>query len=347
LHLFLGEAVTLWSFFNHIKYRFSETNMIIVTGAAGFIGSCLITRLNQDKFNFIIAVDDFSSPEKKAYLADKKIQEFVDRERFFEWLDRNQAEVEFCFHLGARTDHYEWDNVVFEKLNLNFSKNLWQKCHQYQIPMIYASSAATYGNGEVGFDDNETIIKSLKPKNLYGQSKHDFDLWALQQTEKPFFWAGLKMFDVYGPNEAHKERMSSVIYRVSEQIRKGETVTLFASENPDYQNGEQKRDFIYIKDVMEVCVFLMHHRRNSGIYNVGTTQAHSFNDMVEVVAKTLGKSTEIDFIPIPEALRVSYQYLTQANINKLRSIGYQRAFTTLEEGVSEYIHSYILPRKHF
>jgi ADP-L-glycero-D-manno-heptose 6-epimerase len=321
--------------------------MIIVTGAAGFIGSCLITRLNQDKFNYIIAVDDFSFPEKNKNLEGKNILDRVERDHFFEWLERNYAEVEFCFHIGARTDTTEKDWDILEKLNLNFSKTLWSKCHEFQIPLVYASSAATYGLGEQGYDDNESKIPTLKPLNLYGESKNEFDIWALQQSNKPFFWAGLKFFNVYGPNEYHKERMASVIFHAFNQISETGNLKLFKSHNPDYEDGGQMRDFIYVKDVLEVCVFLMYHRRHSGIYNLGTGQARTFKDLAENTFLALQKSTDISFIDTPEDIREKYQYFTEAKMEKLRSIGYLNPFTSLEAGVADYVKNYLIPGKYY
>ena len=321
--------------------------MIIVTGAAGFIGSCLISRLNQDNFNFIIAVDDFSDPQKNKNLEGKKIQERVDREDFFVWLDENYAEVEFCFHIGARTDTTETDQSIFDKLNFNYSKNIWKKCHEYQIPLVYASSAATYGNGELGYDDNETTIPQLKPLNLYGESKQDFDIWALKQEKKPFFWAGLKFFNVYGPNEYHKGRMASVIWHTSKQIQETGGMKLFKSHHPDFKDGEQMRDFVYVKDVIEVCIFLMHHRRNSGIYNLGSGKARTFLDLVNNTFKALQVPATIDFIDTPADIRDKYQYFTQANMAKLKSIGYPKHFHTLEEGITDYVKNYLVEEKYY
>jgi ADP-L-glycero-D-manno-heptose 6-epimerase len=321
--------------------------MIIVTGAAGFIGSCLIERLNQDKFNYIIAVDDFSDEEKNKNLQGKKILEKVDREDFFAWLEINYAEVEFCFHIGARTDTTEKSWSILEKLNLNFSKKLWEKCHQFQIPLVYASSAATYGLGENGYEDNESKITDLKPLNLYGESKNEFDIWALQQTNRPFFWAGLKFFNVYGPNEYHKGRMASVIFHAFHQINTTGKLKLFRSHNADYQDGGQMRDFVYVKDVLEVCIFLMHHRRNSGIYNLGTGRARTFYDLGKNTFEALGKTTEIDFIDTPEDIREKYQYFTEAKMSKLQSIGYNLPFTSLEAGVNDYVENYLVPNKYY
>ena len=321
--------------------------MIIVTGAAGFIGSCLIQRLNQDNFNYIIAVDDFSNEEKNRNLIGKKIQEKVERENFFDWLDANYQEVEFCFHIGARTDTTEFDVEIFNKLNLNYSKKIWKKCYEYQIPLVYASSAATYGLGENGYDDNESLIPQLKPLNPYGDSKNDFDIWALKQKEQPFFWAGLKFFNVYGPNEFHKGRMASVIWHTFNQIKKTGSMKLFRSHNPEFKDGEQMRDFVYVKDVVEVCMFLMHHRKNSGIYNLGSGKARTFIDLVKNTFKSLKNEESISFVDTPEDIRDKYQYFTEANMSKLKSIGYERPFHTLEEGVSDYVKNYLVEERYY
>jgi ADP-L-glycero-D-manno-heptose 6-epimerase len=315
--------------------------MIIVTGAAGFIGSCLIQKLNELNFNYIIAVDDFSNDEKNKNLVGKKIKEQVSRDTCFDWLDNNFREVEFFFHIGARTDTTEFDKSIFDKLNVDYSKKVWSKCIEYQIPLVYASSAATYGLGELGYDDNEATIPQLKPLNPYGDSKNDFDIWALEQQEKPFFWAGLKFFNVYGPNEYHKGRMASVIMHAFRQINEKGSINLFRSHNPDYQDGEQLRDFIYVKDLIDVCIFLMEHRKNSGIYNLGTGKARSFNDLAKATFSALNKEPQINYIDTPLDIRDKYQYYTQANMSKLRSIGYTKEFFTLEEGVKDYVQNYL------
>lgn len=315
--------------------------MIIVTGAAGFIGSCLISRLNQENFNSIIAVDDFSNPRKEANLTGKRIQERVDREAFFTWLDHNYQEVEFIFHIGARTDTTEPDRQIFDHLNVGYSKKIWNRCIDYQIPLVYASSAATYGLGEFGYDDNESLIPKLKPLNPYGDSKNQFDIWALEQERKPFFWAGLKFFNVYGPNEYHKDRMASVIFHAYNQICNAGSMKLFRSHHPDFADGEQIRDFIYVKDVVNVCLFLMHHRRNAGIYNLGSGKARTFLDLATNTFRALGLPPHIDFIDTPADIRDKYQYYTQANMAKLRSIGYDRPFHSLEEGITDYVTNYL------
>ena len=321
--------------------------MIIVTGAAGFIGSCLIARLNELNFNYIIAVDDFSFPEKNKNLVGKKIKERVERTELASWLDANYREVEFFFHIGARTDTTEFDKSIFDTLNVNYSKMVWQKCIAYQIPLVYASSAATYGLGELGYKDDESLIPQLKPLNPYGDSKNDFDIWALEQEEKPFFWAGLKFFNVYGPNEYHKGRMASVIWHAFNQITNQGSLRLFKSHKPEYADGEQMRDFIYVKDLVSVCIFLMEHRKNSGIYNLGTGIARSFNDLGTSTFDAMQKQVQINYIDTPVDIRETYQYFTEANMAKLRSIGYDIPFFTLENGVKDYVQNYLMTGKYW
>jgi ADP-L-glycero-D-manno-heptose 6-epimerase len=321
--------------------------MIVVTGAAGFIGSCLVSRLNQDNFNYIIAVDDFSDEEKNKNLEGKKIQEKVDRKLFFEWLEKNHRFVEFIFHLGARTDTTEFDKNIFDELNLNYSKKVWEACFNFQIPLVYASSAATYGGGELGYEDSEEIIENLKPLNPYGDSKNDFDIWALKQENKPFFWAGLKFFNVYGPNEYHKKRMASVVFHTFNKVLESGEMNLFRSHRPDFKDGEQLRDFIYVKDVVEVIVFLMHHRKNNGLYNLGTGKARSFNDLAKNTFKSLDKELKINYIDTPIDIRDKYQYFTEASMEKLKSIGYTKEFHSLETGVSDYVKNYLTLKKYY
>lgn len=318
--------------------------MIIVTGAAGFIGSYLIQRLNQDNFNAIIAVDKFDNEEKNKNLVGLKIKEKIDRDHFLAWLDTNNETVEFIFHIGARTDTTESDVALLNRLNTQYTKDIWARCCKYQIPLVFASSAATYGLGENGYDDDESKIAQLKPLNPYGQSKQDFDVWALAQKDKPFFWVGLKFFNVYGPNEYHKGRMASVIWHAYNQITKTGKMKLFKSHNPDYKDGEQMRDFVYVKDVAEVCMFLMHHRKNSGIYNLGSGTARTFLDLTKATFKALGKPEVIEFIDTPADIRDKYQYFTEAKMEKLKEIGYQKEFTDLEKGVTDYTKSLIARR---
>ncbi|HEY8402413.1 MAG TPA: ADP-glyceromanno-heptose 6-epimerase [Cytophagaceae bacterium] len=321
--------------------------MIVVTGAAGFIGSCLISKLNSENFNYIIAVDKFDNEEKNKNLEGKKIQARVDRDVFFDWLDKNYEMVEFIFHIGARTDTTEFDKAIFDRLNLNYTKKIWNACVQYQIPLVYASSAATYGLGELGYKDDESVIPHLKPLNPYGESKNDFDIWALQQEKKPFFWAGLKFFNVYGPNEYHKGRMASVIFHAFNQISQNGSMKLFRSHNPKYTDGGQMRDFVYVKDVVEVIYFLMRHRKNSGIYNLGSGKARTFLDLAQNTFKAMGVKENISFIDTPADIRDKYQYFTEASMEKLKSIGYNKEFHSLEEGVSDYVQNYLSKQNYY
>lgn len=321
--------------------------MMIVTGAAGFIGSALISRLNQDNFNYIIAVDDFSNEEKNKNLDGKRIQERVHRDDLFSWVEGKEHLIEFIFHIGARTDTAEFDKSIFDRLNVEYSQKIWNLCCDKQIPLVYASSAATYGLGELGYNDDEDIIEDLKPLNPYGDSKNDFDIWAKKQDKKPFFWAGLKFFNVYGPNEYHKARMASVILHTHRQIESTGAMRLFRSHNPNFKDGEQTRDFVYVKDVVEVIIFLMHHRKNSGLYNLGTGTARTFLDLAKNTFKACGVDENISFIDTPEDIRDKYQYFTEANMSKLKSIGYDREFYSLEEGIEDYVKNYLLEGKYY
>lgn len=316
--------------------------MIVVTGAVGFIGSQLIEKLNFENFNAIIAVDKFDNPLKNRNLDGLKILERVDREYFMQWLDVNYEEVEFIFHIGAKTDTTLFDTELLNRLNTQYTKDIWTRCVRHQIPLVYASSAATYGLGEHGYDDDEETIEQLQPLNPYGQSKQDFDVWALKQEERPFYWAGLKFFNVYGPNEYHKGRMASVVWHAYNQIKETDGMKLFRSHNPDFKDGEQMRDFVYVKDVVDVCYWLMHHRRDSGIYNLGSGTARTFLDLTRAVFNAMGKEENISFIDTPVDIRDKYQYYTQANMDKLRSIGYSKRFHELEEGVEEYVRGYLM-----
>lgn len=318
-------------------------NYIVVTGAAGFIGSCLIQKLYDEGYENIVAVDDFSKLEKLKNLENKLFIFKVKRTEFFSWLDVNYQQVDFILHIGARTDTTETNWEIFQELNVNYSQRMWENCAYYQIPLIYASSAATYGLGEQGYVDNHAVVDKLKPLNLYGVSKNEFDKWALKQEEEPPFWAGLKFFNVYGPNEYHKNRMASVVYHAFNQIKESGSVRLFKSHNENYKDGEQLRDFIYVKDLLQLIFFLMKYRPDSGLYNVGTGQARSFYDLVSAVFAAMGKDKKIEFIDTPEDIRDKYQYFTEANMEKLREAGYTKAFTSLEEGVDDYVKNYLTP----
>lgn len=316
--------------------------MIVVTGAAGFIGSCLIAHLLEEGYTDLVAVDDFSRADKQPNLTRKELSTRVPRDRFDAWICDNHRFVQIIFHLGARTDTTETDEQIFSELNLNYSKMVWNNCAAFGIPLIYASSAATYGLGELGFKDDHTVISDLKPLNAYGRSKNNFDLWALQQDHAPYFWAGLKFFNVYGPNEYHKDRMASVIFHAFNQIRQTGRMQLFRSHNPNYKDGEQLRDFIYVKDVVRVCQFLMEQRKHSGIYNLGTGQARTFLDLTNATFKAMGMETDIRFKDTPSDIRDNYQYFTEADMRKLRATGYERPFHSLEEGVTDYVSNYLL-----
>lgn len=234
--------------------------MIIITGAAGFIASCLVTELNNRGYKDLVLVDDFSKSEKKNNYSDKTFTKLIDRNEFDYWLDRNHKLVQLIFHIGARTDTTEFNFEILEKLNLEYSKLIWRKSYEYGLPLIYASSAATYGAGEFGFDDN-TSPELLKPLNPYGISKNEFDKWALNNEKKPYFWAGFKFFNVYGPNEYHKGRMASVVYHAYNQIKETKKLKLFKSHNPKFEDGMQLRDFIYVKDVCSVLIHFMETRK--------------------------------------------------------------------------------------
>tara|TARA_Y100000589_G_scaffold329390_1_gene375760 strand:+ start:7657 stop:8622 length:966 start_codon:yes stop_codon:yes gene_type:complete len=321
--------------------------MIVVTGAAGFIGSCMVSYLNQHGHNDVVVVDDFSNENKNKNLEGKSISAQVHRNNFFEWIDNNANNIDFIIHLGARTDTTEFNKEIFDELNLNYSKKVWQKAVEYGIPLIYASSAATYGMGEHGYDDNHEIIEKLKPLNPYGESKNDFDKWAIKQSEQPVFWAGLKFFNVYGPNEYHKGRMASVIFHAFNQISKTGGMKLFASHNPKYKDGEQMRDFVYVKDVVSVIDYLMNNRPESGLYNLGSGKARTFLDLTKATFKAMDKPENISFIPTPEDIRDKYQYFTEANMTKLINSGYKKPFHTLEKGVEDYVKNYLIPNKYY
>jgi len=315
--------------------------MIVVTGAAGFIGSYLTGKLNQAGYTDLVLVDRFDDPNKDFNLLKKKYRKFIDRDKFFKWLIKNAEDVDFIFHMGARTDTVGEEPELYQQLNLIYSQRLWNICSEIQVPLLYASSAATYGNGELGFSDNHTNVSNLRPLNLYGWSKHDFDVWALKQTRTPPFWTGLKFFNVYGPNEYHKGRMGSVVMHAFKTIKNSGKMKLFRSHHRDYRDGEQSRDFIYVDDITEVMMFFMNNQENPGIYNVGTGKARSFLDLTTAVFNSLELQPNISFIDTPIDLRGRYQYFTEAEIEKLREIGYTKDFTSLEEGVDMYVGKYL------
>ena len=322
----------------------TTNNAIVVTGAAGFIGSCLVGYLNDKGYQNIIVVDDFSRADKEINLEEKKFSHKVDRNIFFDWLQQQQQPVDFIFHIGARTDTTEFDYEVHRKLNVEYSQKVWEYCTKHQVPLVYASSAATYGAGELGYNDDHDVIEKLKPLNPYGVSKNEFDKWVLKQKEQPPFWAGLKFFNVYGPYEYHKGRMASVIWHAFNQIRKDGEVKLFRSHRPDFKDGEQLRDFIYVFDVLKVCYWLMKKQPESAIYNLGTGKARTFADLVAATFSSLGLKTNIRYIDMPEDIREKYQYFTEANMKKLRDAGYTDSFYSLEDGIRDYVQQFLVKR---
>jgi ADP-L-glycero-D-manno-heptose 6-epimerase len=321
--------------------------MIVVTGAAGFIGSGLVSKLNNEGHKDIVVVDKFDNPGKNKNLEGKSIITKVDRDDFFIWFVENHKNIDFVFHIGARTDTTEFDVEVFNKLNLNYTKGVWKICVKYGKPLVYASSAATYGLGEYGYNDDHDVVGKLKPLNPYGESKNDFDKWALKQDEKPVFWAGMKFFNVYGPNEYHKGRMASVIIHAFKQIEETGKVKLFRSHNPEFEDGRQLRDFVYVKDVTDVLYFMMINRPPSGLYNLGTGKARSFLDLAISTFAALNKEPEIEFIDTPKDIRDKYQYFTEANMMKLKTAGYEKPFTELEDGIKDYVQNYLMEDKYF
>ncbi len=320
--------------------------MIIITGAAGFIGSNLVSKLNAEGYIDLILVDDFSNELKNKNLESKTFSEQIDRELFFDWFEKNKPKVNFVFHLGARTDTTEFNKQVFDKLNLNYSKKMWELCAKGDIPLVYASSAATYGDGRLGYNDNHDIVSQLKPLNPYGESKNDFDKWALESSHHPSFWAGIKFFNVYGPNEYHKGRMASVIFHAYNQIRETGKMKLFRSHIPEFKDGEQKRDFIYVKDVVDVLLFFMENQVASGIYNLGTGRARTFLDLTRATFNALGMKESIEYIDIPTDIRDKYQYFTQANMAKLTDAGYIIPFSTLEQGIDDYVKYFLVNQRY-
>ncbi len=333
---------------------------IIVTGAAGFIGSCMVGYLNDHGYENLILVDKFTQPEKEKNWTHKKYKYLVDREMLLEWLDESKKiKIDYVIHLGARTDTTEFDYKIHRELNFEYSQDVWNYCTANNIPLIYASSAATYGAGELGYNDDNNLIDDLKPLNPYGVSKNEFDQWAIRQLNAPPFWAGLKFFNVYGPNEYHKKRMASVIFHSFNQIQNNGEVKLFKSHKDEFRDGEQLRDFIYVMDVVKVIFWMMNqsiiqdeqstenNELFSGIYNLGTGKARTFNDLVNATFSALEKANNIVYINMPEDIRDKYQYFTEATMLKLKHAGYTAPFTSLEEGVNDYVRNYLVTGKYY
>ena len=325
------------------EQSYRDGGNIVITGAAGFIGSCLIQFLNDQGYENLVLVDEFENEEKELNLLHKKYAVRVERENFFEWLQKEKPLVDFVFHLGARTDTTEFNYAIHQHLNVNYSKHIWNYCTINNIPLVYASSAATYGEGELGYSDDHALVEKLKPLNPYGDSKNEFDKWVLHQGDTPPFWAGLKFFNVYGPNEYHKARMASMIFHSYRQIKSNANVKLFKSHKKEYRDGEQLRDFIYVKDILKVCFWLMKEKDKipSAIYNLGTGKARTFNDLVLATFEAMQVPVHIKYIDTPMDIRDKYQYFTEAPMDKLKEAGYKESFYTLETGVSDYVKNYL------
>lgn len=315
---------------------------ILITGAAGFIGGHLAHALQTDSSINLILADDFSRADKQANWSDLPNITCIDRAELIEQLNSGVLLVDWVIHLGARTDTTEFDYSVHERLNLNYSKAIWTYCSKNAVPLIYASSAATYGGGAQGYADDESRLDELQPLNPYGLSKHQFDQWALAQADRPPHWYGLKFFNVYGYREDHKGRMASMIFHGYHQILQQGVVRLFRSHRAGVADGEQKRDFVYVKDIVHVIQWLMQDCPPSGIYNLGSGQARSFNDLIRAVFQAMERPVEIEYIDMPADLRETYQYYTEAPMEKLRSAGYDRPFYGLEEGVTDYVRGYLM-----
>ncbi len=315
--------------------------MIIVTGAVGFIGSCLISKLNQVGLKNIVAVDNFDNPYKNRNLVGKVISRQIERDNFFQWVKKNSGDIDFFFHLGARTNTLETSAEIFDKLNLKYSKEVWRFCSKAGIPLLYASSAATYGDWKFGYKENLETTRKLTPLNPYAEAKHQFDLWAFEQDEKPPVWTGLKFFNVYGPNEYHKGKMASMVYQAYQQIKNTGTVKLFKSYRENFDDGTQKRDFIYVKDIVDLCIELMDSPQSNKLLNAGTGKAKDFNYLVRCVFKALHKPENILYIDMPLEIRGKYQYCTEADTTKCTNRGILTTPQNLDLAIDEYVKQYL------
>lgn len=320
--------------------------MIVVTGAIGFIGSAFVGYLNQLGYADIVVVDDFYQWKKEKNLKGKRVHDWVHRDLFIAYFEKMASQIDVVFHLGARTDTISEDVAVFNSLNLQYSKDIWRICTANEIPLVYASSAATYGDGAFGFSDDHAVVSKLKPLNAYAQSKQDFDQWVLTQKNTPPRWYGLKFFNVYGPNEYHKARMASVIFHAFHQIRDTGKLKLFKSHRPEWKDGGQERDFIYVKDVLEMVWNVYDLKPESALYNVGTGKARTFQDLGVSTFAALGLEPNIDYIDMPIDLREKYQYFTEADMSKWINAKLPLPATSLEEGVKDYIQHYLNPARY-
>lgn len=326
--------------------------MIIVTGGAGFIGNGIIWGLNQAGYRDILVVDNLGKTSKWQNLNERNYRDYLHKDEFFPWLKKYgpSEQIEAIFHMGACSATTETDVDYLYKNNVHYSMQLFDYCARHRIPFFYASSAATYGMGEHGFTDQ--FSDGLRPINPYGFSKHKFDEWALVQSVAPEHWAGFKFFNVYGPGESHKGSMRSLVCKALPQIQETGQLKLFKSHKEGYEDGEQKRDFVYIKDVVKALLHFFFSTKHEswtfvpGIYNIGTGEARSFADLGRGVFSALGTEENFEFIDMPISIRNQYQYFTQADLGKLRSSGYfQEPFTSLEEGIRDYVQNYLLEGK--
>jgi ADP-L-glycero-D-manno-heptose 6-epimerase len=320
--------------------------MLIITGGGGFIGSVLAAELNAAGHANLVIVDRFGHGDKWRNIAKHDFFEILPVGGLLAWLERYGERVEAVFHLGAisATTFSDADEMIAN--NLNYSIALWRWCAAAGKPLIYASSAATYGDGSAGFDDAGGLdaFKRLRPLNLYGWSKHAFDLWALRQADQgiaPPRWIGLKFFNVFGPNEHHKGEMMSLVVKNYRKVAAGEPIQLFKSHRPDYRDGEQRRDFVYVKDCVAAMLWLWRHGKDSGIYNLGTGEARSFLDLMNALGAACGLAPKIEFIDIPPAIRPNYQYFTEAAMTRLRQAGYNPPFTSLEAAVKDCVVNHL------
>ncbi len=318
--------------------------MIVVTGGAGFIGSALIWQLNLRGLTDILVVDHLAETEKWRNLSARKYADYMHRDDFLEWLPRHGNEVSTVFHMGACSATTERDVDFLMRNNYAYTKAMWQWGVAHHGRVIYASSAATYGGGEAGYDDDTTQLDRLRPLNAYGYSKQRFDQWALRQVAEervPAQWVGLKFFNVYGPNEYHKGGMASVVYHAFGQARDDNEVRLFKSYRDDIGDGQQRRDFVYVKDTVAVMGWLLDHPEVSGIFNLGTGQARTFRELAEATVAALPDPVPIRYIDMPHPLRSRYQYFTEAGMSRLRAVGYSAPFTSLEDGVGDYVRNHL------
>lgn len=324
--------------------------MIILTGVSGFIGSCLLTELNKNGYDReVVIVDDFYKLYKDQNTDNKNVREWMHRDIFLDWFEKTSQKIDFVLHLGARTDTTLMDKSIFDVLNVEYSKRIWKVCSRRGIPLIYASSAATYGDGSKGFSDDHSLVSEHKPLNPYGESKHQFDLWALKQEEKPPFWVGCKFFNVYGPNEYHKKRMASVIFHTFNKIKSTGAMQLFKSHRQDFADGHQSRDFIYVKDILDMILHMMSNKDSveNGLYNFGTGQARTFLDLARSTFRAMEIEEKISYIDTPEDIRDTYQYFTEADMSKMKKIGYKKPFWSLEDGISDYVTRYLSRNSYY